>query len=203
VKSLVAKLLTATVLAGGALAASTAFAGKAPPFFDFKIFESESDGSACTSVFGSAGTCGTFVVHNNTLTAEGISITGFRVGNPDATDVLAPAGWLGAIIGPMSFPGVVDTQLAFAYTAITAADYIDGGEARNDFYWQATQPGSPWIVDFKNAAGQTGSCSATDVGDFFGCYASFAVTEAPEPATMALLGGGLLALGAIRRRRKV
>jgi hypothetical protein len=196
-RTLAAKLLTATALAAGALAASPALAVEVVPEFDFKVFEfTDAFGSACSPF---SEECGHFQIFNFTDPSEQISITGFRVGNPDATHAETERpGWSAEILASVDFPGAA-TQPAFNYLGSAPANYIDGGESSDRFFWFAGTPASPYIIDYIGPTGQTGSCSAVDVGDSFGCNAVF-VAAVPEPMTAALIGTGLLALAAGRRR---
>jgi hypothetical protein len=194
-KSLAARLLTATVLATGALATPAMAAVQ----FDFELAEIVDGSGSCGS---SGGFCvfGHFEVKNNTDSELGISIVSFAVGNEFAFELgtasTTRTDWTGTVLESVNF-GPFGTEAAFSYSG--SDNFIGGGQSDSNFFFTLESfPASPVIINFVGPRGVTGSCTF-DTNQSAGCDIS--TQDVPEPVTMTLLGAGLLGLAATRRRR--
>jgi len=156
---------------------------------DFQVLESEScDGPFCT---------GQFTVTNN---SSAWSIYGFAVGNPSANVPFEQAqttqdNWSA---GKECFTFIGSScSNSFVYND-NDGDLLSGlstdigpGQSSNKFTFGLILLASPVVLDLVNAGGGTSSVQfdATDV-------------PAPEPASLAVLGAGLLGLAGVLRWRR-
>lgn len=185
--------LRSTLLAGAACVALCGLASPAsaltivgPPASDFEVLESVS------------GNSGTFTVYNN---SSGWYVYYLAVGNPSANSPGEGAfttqnNW-SATKTCVTFTGSSCSN-AFTYENENGAlsdptdlgNDVGPGTSSNKFTFGVLVEGSPVTLDVVNLSnGQTAP-------------ESFNATEAPEPASMALLGMGMVGLWGARRRRK-
>lgn len=125
-----------------------------------------------------------------TTTFEGLQITlsATGVGDTSGTWELAIVDTNGT--DPLNLPTTLDLVGALKASDRYALYFFD------DILLSADNDGT-WIITFENRGGQLPDLSHLDV------FIRGGTTNVPEPATLLLLGVGMLGLAGIRRRRQV
>ena len=114
--------------------------------------------------------------------------SGFLFGGPDGTGVISGGAFNGDIIVNMN-DGTLHLLTPNGLGGISGDDTIASGGERGDLVSPDANNGCLLVTNYRSA-----SRLCIDSGTIG--------SDVPEPASMALLGGGLLGLGALRRRRR-
>lgn len=193
--------------------------------FDYDGFSDGTtvDGLTAQTTFTLTGISGNEYSFNYSLTnttsaplTSRVSSFGFNT-NPDITDASSTGAFSYAQVGS-SYPngiGSIDVCFKDASTGACSGGGSGGlatGESGSgSFLLTFANPVTSldmgdFYVRYQSITGASGITSASGIGtqtSTGGTTTSSGGTEVPEPGMIGILGGGLLALGLLRRRRKV